>query len=109
MNREDLSNPIIKTAINALYVGDRKTWLSLFAPKATLTDDGNKRNPIEWSDSELFGKGNGRLTAIDKEENNGLTVIALFHSNVWGEFKSYWTFELDGDKITRLQVGQVTT
>lgn len=109
MNREQLSNPTVKAAITALHTGDRKAWLALFAPNAILTDDGNPRNYIEWSDTELFGKGNGRIIDILSEENNGLTVNTLFHSNVWGEFKTFWTFQIQGDKITRLDVGQLNS
>jgi len=107
MNKEELSNPIVKTAVTALHAGDRKAWLALFAPNAVLTDDANPRNYIEWSDSELFGKGNGRIIDIESETANGLTINTRFHSNVWGEFKTFWTFEIQGDKITRLDVGQL--
>lgn len=107
MNTEELSNSIVKAAVTALHAGDRSAWLALFAPHATLTDDGNKRNTIEWSDSELFGKGNGRIINIESEVANGLTINTLFHSTVWGEFRTFWTFEIQGDKITRLDVGQL--
>jgi hypothetical protein len=108
MNVEELSNPIVKAAATALHAGNRSAWLALFAPKAVLTDDGNKRSYIEWSDTELFGKGNGRIINIENESPNGLTINTLFHSNVWGEFRTYWTFEVQGDKITRLDVGQLS-
>ena len=107
MNKEDLSNPIVKAAVTALHAGDRKAWLELFDPHAVLTDDGNPRNYVEWSGSELFGKGNGRIIDIEGEEANGLTINTLFHSTVWGEFRTFWTFEIQGDKITRLDVGQL--
>lgn len=106
MNIEELSNPIVKAAVTALHAGDRSAWLALFAPNAVLTDDGNKRNYVEWSGSELFGKGNGRIINIESEEADGLTINTLFHSTVWGEFRTFWTFEI-GDKIARLDVGQL--
>ena len=109
MNPDQLHNPIVKAAVTALHAGDRSAWLGLFAPHAVLTDDGNKRNFIEWSDSELFGKGNGRIINIESEEANGLSINTLFHSTVWGEFRTFWNFELEGDKISRLDVGQLST
>ena len=109
MNKEELGNPIVKAAVTALHAGDRKTWLALFASNAVLTDDGNPRNYVEWSDSELFGKGNGRIIDIESQEAKGLTINTLFHSTVWGEFRTYWTFEIQGDKITRLDVGQLAS
>ncbi|MBI1281973.1 MAG: nuclear transport factor 2 family protein [Anaerolineaceae bacterium] len=107
MDRAQLSHPIVKAAITALHAGDRKAWLALFVPDAVLTDDGSRRSYVEWSDTELFGKGNGRIIDILSEQDNGLTVNTLFHSNVWGEFKTFWTFQIQGDKIARLDVGQL--
>ncbi len=107
MNKEQLSNRVVKAAITALHAGDRHAWLALFAPNAVLTDDGDKRNYVEWSDTELFGKGNGRIVEIESETANGLTLHTRFHSNVWGEFRTFWTFEIQGDLITRLDVGQL--
>jgi hypothetical protein len=62
---------------------------------------------VEWSGSELFGKGNGRIIDIENETANGLSINTRFHSTVWGEFRTFWTFEIQGDKITRLDVGQL--
>ena len=108
MNSEELSNPIVKAAVTALHAGNRSAWLALFAPNAVLTDDGSKRNPVEWSDTELFGKGNGRIINIESQTADGLTIHTLFHSTVWGEFRTFWTFHIQGDKISRLDVGQLS-
>ncbi len=108
MNIDQLQNSVVRAALTALHAGDRKAWLALFDPHAVLTDDGNPRNYTEWSHSELFGKGNGRIIDIESEEANGLTINTLFHSTVWGEFRTFWTFEIQRDKITRLDVGQLS-
>jgi len=108
MNSEELSNPIVKAAVTTLHAGNRSAWLALFTPNAALTDDGSKRNYVEWSDTELFGKGNGRIINIESETDDGLTIHTLFHSTVWGEFRTFWTFAVQGDKITRLDVGQLS-
>ena len=108
MNIDELSHPVVRAALTAINANDRKTWFSLFAPNATLTDDGNRRTVAEWSDAELFGKGNGRISRVDSEEAGGLTVNAVFHSAVWGEFMTFWKFEVQGDQITRLDVGQIS-
>ena len=109
MNIDQLHNPVVRAALTALHAGDRKAWLALFDTHAILTDDRDKRNYVEWSDTELFGKGNGRIIDIETETPNGLTINTLFHSTVWGEFKTFWTFEIQGDKITRLDVGQLNS
>ena len=107
MNIDQLHNSVVRAALTALHNGNRSAWLALFAPNAVLTDDGNKRNYVEWSNSELFGKGNGRILNIDSQEANGLTINTRFHSNVWGEFDAFWKFEIQAGKITRLDVGQI--
>lgn len=107
MRIDELSHPIVKAAMTAVNQNDRAAWLLLFAPNATLTDDGNRRRVSDWSDAELFGKGNGRISTIDSEAADGLTVHAVFHSAVWGEFKTFWKFEIQDEKITRLDVGQM--
>ena len=107
MNLDSLTNPIVRAAVTALNAGDRAAWLALFTPNAHLTDDGNSRGVVEWSDSELFGKGKGRITAIDRTEENGLLLYAQFHSEQWGSFSTFFRFTLEGDKIAQLDVGQV--
>lgn len=107
MEIKELHNPIVRAALTAVNNNDRATWLSLFSPNAHVTDDGNPRHYVEWADTELFGKGNGRITNVEHEDASGLTIHTMFHSNVWGQFKTFWTFTLRDDKITRLDVGQL--
>ncbi len=109
MNIDQLSNPIVKAAFTAVNNNDQASWLALFGQGAILTDDGDPSNLAQWSTSELFGKGNGRILNIDGEEADGLTINTLFHSNVWGEFKAFWKFEIQAGKIIRLDVGQIDT
>jgi ketosteroid isomerase-like protein len=106
MNVDQLSNPIVKAAIEAMNDGNRAAWFALFAPDAVLTDDDSEQDFTQWSDTELFGKDKGRVTAIDKVENNGLMLYAKFHSDKWGNFKTFMRFKVEDGKITRLDVGQ---
>jgi len=51
--------------------------------------------------------GHERFTSIDKVENNGLSLFGKFHSDRWGNFKTYFKFSLTADgKIERLDIGQ---
>ena len=99
-------HPTVNAALNAMKNGDAAAWHALFAENATLSDDGNERNPTDWAASELFGKGQGRITSVDKVEDNGSTLLAQFHSAQWGDFKTSWKFTVTDGKITRLEVGQ---
>jgi hypothetical protein len=107
MNTEQLTNPLVKAAIEALNARDRQGWFSLFASDTTLTDDGNVREFTQWSDSELFGNDKAYLMSIDRVEDNGLTIYGKFHSGRWGEFDTFMKFKVQDNKIIRLDVGQV--
>ena len=101
----NITNPVVNAALAAISSGDRDTWLNLFSDDAILTDDGHNRGYIEWSDSELFGAGKGRVTSVDRVENGGLTLHTHFHSDQWGDFTTFWKFQIEDGKITRLDVG----
>lgn len=106
MNPEQLTNPLVKAAIEAMNARDRERWFGLFADDVTFTDDGSEMAFVEWSDHDLFSESKAYLMSIDRVEDDGLTVYGMFHSDQWGEFDTFLKFEIQGDKITRLDVGQ---
>lgn len=104
MNTDKLTHATVKQAINALQTNDSKTWFALFADKAELFDDGNK---MDFKSFWRKAIGHERFTSIDKVENNGMDVYGLFHSDQWGDFKTYFKFHIDKDgRINRLDIGQ---
>jgi hypothetical protein len=104
MNTDQLSNPIVKAAVEALQSGDRQAWSDLFAPGAKLYDDGTERSLEEFTRDAL---GHERFKSIDRVENHGLNLTGEFHSDQWGEFRTYFRFQLSSDgKIQRLDIGQ---
>ena len=107
MNEEQLSNRLVKRGIAALNSGDRGVWFELFTKDAALTDDGHEQGFKEWSDNEIFGRGQGRLTAAKREENHGLTVYGIFRSAQWGTFNTVLKFHQRGDKLSGLDVAQI--
>ena len=106
METDRLLDPIVKAALKATNEGDRDAWLGLFDVHAVLTDDGSERDYKQWSDSEIFGAAKGRITSISKVVDRGSTIHANFHSARWGDFKTFWKFEIQSGKIVRLEVGQ---
>jgi hypothetical protein len=104
MNTEKLTNPTVKAAIDALQSGDRKRWTALFAAGAKLYDDGSPRSLEKFNEDAL---GHERFTSIDRVENHGLDLTGHFHSDQWGDFRTYFRFHLDAaGKIERLDIGQ---
>ena len=99
----DISNPTVKAAIDAWQTADLATWLSLFTHDAHLFDDGNPRDLRKFS-HEI---GKERFTSIDKVEDDGLSIYGHFHSDTWGDFKTYFKFQVNTvGKIVRLDIGQ---
>ena len=99
-----LTNPTVKAAIEALQNGERKAWSALFEANAKLYDDGAPRSLDKFTRDAL---GHERFTSIDRVENNGLDLVGAFHSDQWGDFRTYFRFQLSpSGKIKRLDIGQ---
>ena len=99
-----LANPVVRAAFETWQQGDSKGWLSYFLQDAQLFDDGHTRNFHRFSTEAI---GHERFTSIDKVENNGLDIYGKFHSNTWGNFKTYFKFHIDSsNKIYKLEIGQ---
>lgn len=106
MMTDSLTHPTIKAAIEALQKGDSEAWAELFEPDVELLDDGSPRSFHEFTRDVL---GRERFTSIDRVENNGLDLTGAFHSDQWGDFRSYFRFRLSpSGKIKRLEIGQTT-
>ena len=104
MQYEIISHPVAKAAIEAWQQGDEKAWRALFTHNAQLFDDGHPRDLHQFSTEAI---GHERFTSIDKVEDNGRSVYGKFHSDTWGDFKTYFRFHLDADgKIIKLEIGQ---
>jgi len=106
MKTDALTDPTVKAAIEALQSGDWKAWSALFVPDAELYDDGSPRSLKEFTRDAL---GHERFTLIDRVENNGLDLTGSFHSDKWGDFRTYFRFRLSSaGKIKRLDIGQAS-
>jgi hypothetical protein len=99
-----LTNPTVRAAIEALQKGDRNSWSALFEPDAKLYDDGSPRSLEKFTRDAL---GHERFTSIERVESDGLDLVGAFHSDQWGDFRTYFNFQLSpAGKIKRLDIGQ---
>lgn len=106
MNTDKLTNTTVKKAIEALQTADSKAWFALFTADAALYDDGNKMDFKSFFEKAF---GHERFTSIDKVENKGLDLYGRFHSDQWGDFKTYFKFHINAaGKISRLDIGQAS-
>ena len=86
MITDALTNPTVKAAIEALQRSDRGDWSALFEPNATLYDDGSPRSLETFTRDAL---GHERFTSIERVDHDGLDVVGAFHSDKWGDFRTY--------------------
>ncbi|MEY8760583.1 hypothetical protein [Chryseobacterium tongliaoense] len=104
MEYNKINNQKVLAAIEDWQKGDSAKWLSHFSNNATLLDDGHPRDIIKFS-TEAIGKE--RFTSIDKVENSGMDIYGKFHSDTWGDFKTYFKFRMGADgKFDQLLIGQ---
>jgi hypothetical protein len=104
MDKSKLTNETVKNAFDAWQSGDSKTFLSFFTSDAKLYDDGN---PRDFSKFVKDACGHEKFTSIDKVENNGLDITGNFHTESWGDFKTYFKFHINAEgKVNRLDIGQ---
>lgn len=104
MDTSKLTNPTVKAAFQAWQQGDSKQWLSYFTADAQLLDDGHPRNFQSFSTEAM---GQERFTSIDIVKDSGRSIYGHFHTEKWGDFKTYFKFHLDANgKIFKLEIGQ---
>lgn len=100
-----VGNAVVRSAALALNGRDKKGWFELFSEKAEFSDDGIPRDLAKWCEEELFGSARAYITSIDRVEEGGLTFYARYHSDKWGDFKTFWRFKVENGKVRKLDVG----
>lgn len=104
MDANIIKNDIVRQAFQAWQQADIELWQSLFAEDALLFDDRRPRDFMEFSTEAI---GHERFTTIDKIEDNGTSIYGQFHSDTWGDFKTYFKFHIGrNNKIYQLDIGQ---
>ena len=104
MDTSRLTDITVKAALDAWQKGDSKLWLTFFTTDAKLYDDGSPRNFLDFVKDAC---GHEKFTSIDEVENDGKDIVGKFHTDRWGDFKTYFKFHINAEgKIDRLDIGQ---
>ncbi len=104
MDLSKITNPKVKSAIEALQSGDKK-WYSYFTENPKMTDDGNE---IDFKPFFLKALGEEKFLTIDKVENDGKDIYGNFKAGKWGTFKVFFKFHQNSEgKFEKLDIGQV--
>lgn len=98
-----ITEPAVLAAVTAWQRADAAAWGAAFADGATLTDDGKPRDFAAFS-AEI---GNEYFTAIEAVSDDGHQVTGTFHSDTWGDFRTFFRFQAGADgRFTQLDIGQ---
>ncbi|TQF03618.1 nuclear transport factor 2 family protein [Kitasatospora acidiphila] len=99
-----LSDPTVRAVVTAINANDKKAFLALLTPGATMSDDGSERNLEDWIDREIFDS-HGHME-VQSESDGGRALVANFRNETWGEMRTAWRFAVDGGRVTRFETGQ---
>lgn len=104
MDYSKITNPHVKSALEAWQNGDSETFLSYFEPHPKMTDDGN---PRDFNDFVENACGHEKYLSIDKVENEGKDIYGNFKAGQWGTFPVFFKFHQNAEgKFYRLDIGQ---
>ncbi|MGW0737341.1 nuclear transport factor 2 family protein [Streptomyces sp. NPDC002851] len=101
---ELLADPAVRAFVTALNAQDREAFQAALAPDASMSDDGTERDLAEWTEREIFSS-NGRM-AVESQSDDGLTLVARYSNDTWGEMRTRWQFTVEGGKVKRFETGQ---
>lgn len=101
---DQLSDPTVRAFVTALNANDRAAFQSLLTPGATMSDDGSDRDVADWTDREVFSS-NGHMD-VETEADGGLSLIANYRNDTWGEMRTAWRFTVEDGKVSRFETGQ---
>ena len=102
---QSITHPTVRAAVEAWQNKDLESWLSFFSEDTVLLDDGNPR------DFKAFSNEMGKewFTSIDKVEDDGTSIYGQFHTESWGDFKTYFKFRMNSEgKFDQLEIGQAS-
>ncbi len=104
LSPNQLSDPTVRSFVDAINAGDRGAFVAVLAPGATMSDDGTDRDLEAWIDKEIFDAG-GRMD-VQSESDGGQALVADFTNITWGTMRTRWRFLVENGRVTRFETGQ---
>ncbi|MGW3624168.1 nuclear transport factor 2 family protein [Streptomyces sp. NPDC000880] len=99
-----LTEPAVRAFVGALNANDRESFQAALTPGATMSDDGSDRDLDDWTDREIFSS-RGHME-VESQSADGLSLVARYHNDTWGEMRTAWKFIVDDGKVGRFETGQ---
>ncbi|MGP3981773.1 nuclear transport factor 2 family protein [Streptomyces sp. KR80] len=101
---DELSNPAVRSFVDAINAGDRAAFRAALMPGATMSDDGSDRNLDQWADREIFSS-HGHME-VESQSADGLSLIVRYRNDTWGEMRTAWRFTVAHARVSRFDTGQ---
>lgn len=99
-----LSNAAVRAFVTALNANDEDAFRLALTPAATMSDDGSDRDLAQWTEKEIFSS-RGHME-VESEKDEGLTLVAMYRNDTWGEMRTKWQFTVEDGKVARFDTGQ---
>ncbi|MET8980474.1 nuclear transport factor 2 family protein [Streptomyces sp. NPDC004539] len=97
-------DPVVRAFVDAVNANDRARFLTLLTPDATMSDDHRERELLDWIDREIFSV-HGHFEILSQSDD-GLSLVARFRNDTWGEMRTGWRFVVNNGLISRFETGQ---
>ncbi|MEE4422889.1 nuclear transport factor 2 family protein [Streptomyces bugieae] len=104
LSTDRLTHPAVRALVTALNANDEQAFFAALTPDATMSDDGSDRDLRQWTDREVFGS-RGHL-AVRSQSDDGLSLVADYRNDTWGEMRTRWEFTVTDGKVSRFETGQ---
>lgn len=101
---EKLTNPEVQALVRAINAGDRLAFSEALTTDATMSDDGTERDLMPWAEREIFAS-HGHMD-VESESDDGLSLVARYRNDTWGEMRTSWRFTVSGGLISHFDTGQ---
>ncbi|OKK08179.1 hypothetical protein AMK26_03925 [Streptomyces sp. CB03234] len=101
---DQLTDPAVRAFVGAVNASDQQAFYAALTPGATMSDDGSDRDLRQWAEREIFSV-NGHMD-VESEQADGLSLIARYRNDTWGEMRTAWRFVVEGGKVSRFETGQ---
>jgi hypothetical protein len=101
---DELSDPTVRSIVEAINAGDREAFRAAFTPDRTMSDDGTERDFDAWTDREIFAAG-GHME-VESQSDDGRALIARYRNDTYGEMRTSWRFVLSGERVSHMETGQ---
>ncbi|AZS71035.1 hypothetical protein DDE74_08850 [Streptomyces lydicus] len=99
-----LSHPAVRALVTALNHHDEQAFYDALTPDATMSDDESDRDLRAWCGREVFAT-RGHLE-VRSESDDGLSLVADYRNDAWGEMRTHWRFTVQDGKVSRFETGQ---